>query len=454
MAVTVALTLWPIACWLAFRRWPARRAVLVCVIAGWLFMPNAPAQGFPLYHLQEKFSLVPAVVLFFSLALDPFARGRLRFSWVDLPVLIFCISPIFTSLANDLGFKDGVSTALDMTLSWGSSYLLGRLYFGSERGIRELVVGVFAGGLVYIVPCLWEIRFSPQLHRILYGFATREDLGQAVRFGGYRPTVFMTHGLMVGMWMACASLCGLWLWRSGAVRRLGKLPVRWLVGAQLAATALCKSTGALVLFGIGAALVFAGRRVRAGILAALLLGVPVYQAARISGWRPEFLLDSAVYAGGEDRQSSLRFRIDNEDLFIAKALRRPLFGWGLWGRNFVYDDQGKPNVADGEWVIAFSAFGSLGLLSLTLLSLLPTALFWRIVPPRRWSTPSTAAVAALATFLPLVAVDNIANAMINPVYVLGMGGLASFYLERSLPSSVRSSAPSLAAAEQRLRRAA
>ena len=66
--------------------------------------------------------------------------------------------------------------------------------------------------------CLYEIRMSPQLHYLVYGFYP-SFFGMSVRFGGYRPTVFLQHGLAVGMWMTSASLVGVWLWYSRASRR-------------------------------------------------------------------------------------------------------------------------------------------------------------------------------------------------------------------------------------------
>jgi hypothetical protein len=43
---------------------------------------------------------------------------------------------------------------------------------------------------------------------------------QTMRFGGWRPTVFMEHGLMVGMWMSMAAMIGLWLWWTGTLKRV------------------------------------------------------------------------------------------------------------------------------------------------------------------------------------------------------------------------------------------
>ena len=105
---------------------------------------------------------------------------------------------------------------LNQTVTWGIPYFLGRIYFNDLQGLRELSVAIFIGGLIYVPFCLYEIRFSPQLHRLLYGYH-QHDFSQTFRFGGYRPMVFMQHGLMVGMWMGMATLAGIWLAWTGAL---------------------------------------------------------------------------------------------------------------------------------------------------------------------------------------------------------------------------------------------
>ena len=53
------------------------------------------------------------------------------------------------------------------------------------------------GGLIYTIPSLFEIRFSPQINIWIYGFF-QHDFGQMVRGFGFRPIVFLPHAL----WLA------------------------------------------------------------------------------------------------------------------------------------------------------------------------------------------------------------------------------------------------------------
>ena len=75
---------------------------------------------------------------------------------------------------------------------------------------------------------------------------------QGTRLGGYRPHVFFKTGLELGLWMTAASLAGWWLWRCGALKRIGQIPFgSVLLPILMGTTILCRSTGALALLLIG-----------------------------------------------------------------------------------------------------------------------------------------------------------------------------------------------------------
>jgi hypothetical protein len=110
--------------------------------------------------------------------------------------------------------------------------------------------GMVVGGLLYLPLCLFEMQMSPRLHSIVYGYH-QHSFGQHIRGDGYRPKVFMQHGLATALWMATASLVGVWLWMTGAVRKLSNIPMAYLVPSLIVTTAMCRSVGALVLLTVG-----------------------------------------------------------------------------------------------------------------------------------------------------------------------------------------------------------
>ncbi len=412
---------------------PARRAVIGAFLFAWMFLPNASIQ-IPMFADYNKMTATCVGVFVATLIFNVNSIQRFRPKILDIAIVVFCLCPLPTSILNGLGVYDGLSMCLRVSIAWGMPYFLGRLYFSSPEGMRELAIGVFAGGLLYAPLCLYEIRMSPQLHYMVYGFHPHSFL-QTVRLGGWRPVVFMQHGLMVAMWMCVASLLGVWLWFSGSLKRLGPFPMVTLVPPLVATTLFLKSTGALVLFAAGVATLFAIRLVRnpAPLWAICLLSV-LYILLRGGGlWSGEKLVALAESVAGGERAASLQFRMDNEDALSEKARRQPIFGWGGWGRSRVYDEESGMDisVADGQWIITFGLGGIVALSALLGAVLSGPLVLHRRIPSYLWPDPALAPSVAVAVTLGLWMIDNLFNAMFNPVFLVMAGGLTGMVFVRS-----------------------
>jgi len=411
-----------------FLRRPPQQAVLISFMSAWLLLPEAEYElsGIPDYTKMSAtcLGILGACVLF-----DGKRLRQIRLQGYDFPLLLWCMSPLPSSISNGLGLYDGLAQSLDQVFTWGLPYLIGRLYFTDASGLRALAFAIVIGGLAYVPLCLIEIRLSPQLHRLVYGYH-QHQFAQSMRAGGFRPTVFMEHGLMVGMWMATASLLAVWLWTMRALPRIslpaiGKISFGGPLLLLLATTVLCKSYGALALLCIGLASLFAGRVLRTrAILAALLLVPPLYCVTRSTGiFDGRSLVETAASIDLE-RAESLAFRLRNEDMLVEKALQQPVFGWGGWSRARVYDWQGEDvSTTDGQWIVALGDRGIFGLTMFLAALLTPALRIFAHSPAGRWREPGIAAGVGLAMVLVLYAVDSLLNAMKNPVFVLIAGGL-------------------------------
>lgn len=439
MSVTVVLAqLAFVPATLASFRWLGpRRGMFAAMLGGWLFLPSFGSGGtFPLLNTKGMF--VPAIVLGVSLLVDGARWRTFRLQTLDLGMAFFCVVPFVSAISNDLGAYEGTSAVFEALMVWGAPYLLGRVYVRDLTAARDLALALIIGALVYVPFCLWEIRMSPQLHRIVYGFATFE-FSQAVRSDGFRPSVFMQHGLMAALYMGTATLAAYWLWRTRAVRKLFGIQFKWVVAGLGIMMILFKSSGALLLLAAGLALLEGAKRTRAAILVLALLAVPpAYCFARISGWNGESLVQLSHDFINPDRAESLNYRIRQEKQLVAKALIQPAFGWGRWGGNHVYDEHGRRvSVTDSYWIIIFGVSGYVGLLAHIFAMSLPAFLFLRRFPVRQWADPRLAPAAALAVGLLLSNLDNLLNAMIMPVFPLLAGALAMLSM---LPRQARSAA--------------
>ena len=425
----LALFAWVPTVLLMFAALPPRRAVITAFIGGWLFLP---VFGIDIVGLPP-FSKVSASAYSVLLGVAIFDSGRLmsfRPRWFDLPIIVWCFTPLASSISNHIGdyggVYDGLSACLSEIVLWGIPYYLGRVYFSDWDGIRELAIGVFIGGLIYM-PFTWaEMRLSPQFHKWVYGFH-QHSFAMTIRSGGWRPMVFMQHGIACAMWMTASAIVGVWLWTSGTLKHVLSIPTYVLAPLLVLTAAFCHSAGALVLLVAGLGTYWWVRTFQNALpLLALILFIPAYVTLRASqAWTGENLVEFAQSTFGEQRAESLEFRLQAENLLTQKALQQPWFGWGRWNRNRVYDPDTSKDLAvtDGLWVIVLGTTGWVGLTAIMLVILLPAVLYLSRCPPRWWMHPMAAPGAAFALLLPLHMIDNLWNAMLNPIYVLLIGAM-------------------------------
>ncbi|HQX50571.1 MAG TPA: hypothetical protein PLR25_11715 [Planctomycetaceae bacterium] len=405
---------WPLLTVLLFSAFKPRAAVLISFIGAWLFLPMAEYSipGLPDY---TKVSAATLGILAGTLFFEPSRLFRFRPHWIDVPVIVYCLWSATSSFATGIGLWDAISAIVSEAIGWGLPYFIGRIYFTDLNAFRELAVGIVVGGLIYVPLCLIEIRLSPQLHTWVYGFH-QHMFAQSIRFGGFRPTVFMQHGLAVAMWMINATLLAMWLRATGAVRRLGGLPLELFVLVMLITCVLCKSTGALALMLLGfAALVVARLHNRSWPLYVLTAIAPLWMIGRTFDWfNGQFVSDLFVGVSSE-RAASFSIRLNQENEILKTALQHPIFGGSRW----------FPDGADQLWLLCFRNFGAVGLAALTSVFLLPGLVLCHRLTFTKLSHPDWAPVTGMILIVVLYMIDNLANSMMNPVFTMTAGALGT-----------------------------
>ncbi len=437
----LALMFWPVAAGLIFAALPIRRALVVSILAAYLFLPPPPAGfDFPLLPPLTKDTIptLVAVVICMALAKEPI-RWLPESPVGIVLVLVFVLAPFVTVLTNQdpvffgriglpgLRFREAVAICLQHAL-FVAPMLLARHFLTTEKDQRTVLLALVVAGLVYSLPALVEVRLSPQLNLWIYGYF-QHSFEQSIRFGGYRPLVFLYHGIWLAFFLMTTALAAVALMRAERTRAAAGFAVAAVY--LLIVLVLCKSTGA-ILFAVAFAPIVAvlGQRLQLHIavtLAFLALAYPVLKGSDI------LPVDRMLAAAGQvspERAASLQFRFDNEDILLDRAYERPLFGWGSWGRNHILDPlTGRiETVTDGRWIIVIGVFGWLGFLAEFGLLTLPIFLMW-------WrgtggdQTDRSPYVGPIALMLAINVVDLIPNATITPVTFLLAGTLLG-YAER------------------------
>jgi len=198
---------------------------------------------------------------------------------------------------------------------------------------------------------------------MVYGFS-QHSFAQTIRFGGYRPMVFMSHGLTLAMF-SLAGVVAAWALTRRGIRAFGALSVP--IAFVLSVThVLLKSTGAILYALVALSLLFFVKRRTGLIVTALLCAIVLtYPSTRAAGTFPTTWLVEQAQALSHERAQSLEFRFQNEDLLLEKARQRYWFGWSFWGRSRVCDADGHDiSVTDGAWIIALGVYGAVGFYAL------------------------------------------------------------------------------------------
>lgn len=437
LALMVLLS-WPVVVGILFSRKDRALALIWSIFAGYLILPQLVEIDLPAFPGLNKHmipALAAAVMVYFV------TRDRARDEpeppplgpWVVVLLAMNFAAPILTALTNPDPLIDGINYRPAMSISQGVAdlilqfilllpFLMGYKLLWNARGaelwLRALVLGV----LWYTIPMLIELRMSPQINVWVYGYF-QHDFIQTIRYGGYRPIVFLEHPLWVALMTMTAFLSAIALARNDRTRR--NLLIALYLGCVVF---LCKSAGALLQAMMAAPLVAFARPRLMVLVAALVAGVAFsYPTLRTTSWMPlQGIVDTAMSISPE-RGRSLEFRLMNEEALLERALERPLFGWGGWGRPLFYDPyNGKlASVPDGQWVIWIGARGIFGYMAQFLLLLTPIFAMLRAMPGGRHPARERELVVlgTLSLMLSMNLLDLIPNATITPLTWLTAGAL-------------------------------
>ena len=432
---TAALLVWPVLSVWLFRSLPAPRALIASLLVGYLFLPPPPAGfDFPLLPPLTKETIPSLVALVICLMLY---RDRFRLlpeSRIGrLLVVVFVFSPVATVATNGemvwfgtfplpgLRPQEAIGVIVQQAILI-APFLLARNFLADPAAHRDLLAALFIGGLVYSLAMLIEIRLSPQLNIWIYGYF-QHSFDQMMRGGGYRPIVFLYHGIWVAFFAMTAIMAGIVLMRAQPVQRLQV----WLAFGTLylfAVLVLAKSVAALVYAVVFApVLLFLGQRMQLRLALLLALATVTYPISKGANLVPDAPILQAAAAIDPERANSLRFRFDNETMLLDRAMEKPLFGWGIWGRNHVHqEDTGRiMTIADGRWIITIGAFGWIGFLAEFLLLTLPIGLIW-------WRShgaiePVSPLIGPMVLILAINVLDLLPNATLTPLTWLFAGAV-------------------------------
>ncbi|MFD3191577.1 hypothetical protein ACFMPD_15045 [Sedimentitalea sp. HM32M-2] len=434
MPPLLALFSWPLVVLVLAKKFAPALAFVLAILAGFLLLPENTEFDLPMLPALTKHSMPALAVLLLITLFRPSRAGednsllpQSLFVWIAS--LGMAVGALLTVVTNGdlihfgvvflpgMRLYDGLSQILSAFILLLPMLLARKFLARPETHILLLQVLCFAG-LGYSLLALIEVRMSPQLNQWIYGFFPH-SFAQHYRAGGWRPIVFLSHGLVLSIFFFMVMLAAAGLSRlDGKKRRVFLAATAWLFLTLI----LSKSFGALIigilLLPIALFLGVRGQLIAASTIACLVLSYPV---ARSGGFIPVEQIRHQVEQIDPQRASSFATRTQNEDMMLAKAQQRPWFGWGGWGRSRVLDPTTGADItiADGYWIIVLGVGGwvrylfEFGLLCVPLLLLL--------VHCRRYEIGMESSILALMLAGNLI--DMLPNASATPLTWMIAGAL-------------------------------
>ena len=428
-----ALLIWPVVTLYFYSRRPIGQATLWTILGAYLLLPVGTEFKFDMVPAFDKHTIPNLAALLgcalFARRLPKFFRG---FGLTDILIFVVLIGPIITSMLNTDPIRIGATVLPGAGLWEGLSasgtqflfmlpYFFGRQFLRSLEDNVEILKVMTIAGLAYSLLMLFEVRMSPQLHTWIYGYFPA-DFSQQVRDGGFRPVVFLGHGLLVAFFGMTTAVAASALWRTQT--RIGRLAPGFVTAYLSLVLVLCKTFSAIAYGAVLVPLVrWASPRLQLRIACTLVILTLTYPMSRVADLVPTNSILEVANAVSPDRATSLETRFVQEQSLLDRALERPWFGWGRFGRNRIYDTGGTNlSITDGEWIIVLGTFGLVGFIAEFALLGLPVfraAMALRFVR----SAPESVFLATLALIVAISMIDLLPNSSISPWTWLLAGAL-------------------------------
>lgn len=443
----VVLLGWPAVAAVLFLLLPFETAAAWSLLGGYFLLPSGFKIDLPLLPPIDKSSVTVLSTLVLCIARGSPRPRHTPGIFLPLAAAAYVLAPVGATFGNSYelhignlslpGFYllDGLKGAVDNLVTVSALYV-GLRFLSTTTGQRAILRVLITVVLIYSLPMLFELRFSPQLHRLTYGYAPSNFI-QQVRAGGYRPTVFLNQGLELALLVTMALIAACTLARCRI--KISRLPASFAATYLVPLLAVCKTLGAAIYGAVFAPLAILARpSISIKVASTVMLLVCAYPALRTQQLIPVDRVLGAAKSVSEHRADSFATRLRNETILIDKANQKPLFGWGGWGRNRVYDAAYSKDITitDGGWIIIFGTYGWFGYLGLFGMFAIPVLRLNRSA--KRLDREDALTAAGLALMLAANIADMIPNANLMPLTFVIAGSIARRTARSRAPRSTPS----------------
>lgn len=445
---------WPIVVLWLLIRYPTKKAIFISIVLTTLLLPSAFSADVPLLPPLDKDNITGLSLILFLFLM----RKKFRIFQPGLSTILFIGYFIVIAITVELNaipiiiigskylpgltYHDIFSTIIRLII-YTMPFFLGRYFSTSLKDTEIFFKIMVVMALIYTLPMLFELKMSPQLHNIFYGYQPSQFV-QEIREDGYRPMVFVGHGLGLAFWMSTCILAAVALLKN-KIRSTILSPVV-VVCYLFVVLIFCKTWSAAAYAVLGMFFILKLRpstQVKwSFIIAAIVI---LYPIAKVNEVIPEKEIISTISQYNPARAQSLEFRFQNENEMLAHVLEKPFFGWGSWGRNRIYSkwDGRDLSVTDGRWIAELGTNGWIGFLFYY--AILLTPLYYALKTFKYIKEPKDQVYfAALSIILAICIIDSIPNTGMGPMHFFLAGillGQAEFLNKQKYLSQNEETSP-------------
>ena len=445
---------WPIVVLWLLIRYPTKKAIFISIVLTTLLLPSAFSADVPLLPPLDKDNITGLSLILFLFLM----RKKFRIFQPGLSTILFIGYFIVIAITVELNaipiiiigskylpgltYHDIFSTIIRLII-YTMPFFLGRYFSTSLKDTEIFFKIMVVMALIYTLPMLFELKMSPQLHNIFYGYQPSQFV-QEIREDGYRPMVFVGHGLGLAFWMSTCILAAVALLKN-KIRSTILSPVV-VVRYLFVVLIFCKTWSAAAYAVLGMFFILKLRpstQVKwSFIIAAIVI---LYPIAKVNEVIPEKEIISTISQYNPARAQSLEFRFQNENEMLAHVLEKPFFGWGSWGRNRIYSkwDGRDLSVTDGRWIAELGTNGWIGFLFYY--AILLTPLYYALKTFKYIKEPKDQVYfAALSIILAICIIDSIPNTGMGPMHFFLAGillGQAEFLNKQKYLSQNEETSP-------------
>jgi len=363
----IALLAWPLFAFILFRSLNTIPAVFWTITGGYLLLPVKVNFDLPFIPPLDKESIAALSALLLTVMVKkiniPIVPQDGKLKIIFILILLIPLINVFTNqtpMFNEkvwipgLSLHDGISEMLALYIKL-ITFILGMQLVRTFDDQLMLLKLLLIAGLAYSVPILFEVKMSPTLHTWVYGFFPRSFL-QQIRFGGFRPVVFIGHGILVAAFISVVFSAAIILYK--AKYNPFKVPTKFIILYLAFILIICKTVGAIILAVIVAfALLVIPISLIKRVTGLLMILIMAYPLLSLSDLIPTTEIVEFIGSFNEERAQSIDFRFENEIRLLEHVREKLFFGWGGWGRGRLAN-----STTDGYWIILMGSYGLIGFL--------------------------------------------------------------------------------------------